>query len=247
MRNATIGHAVIVVAALAACTASMADTTYDDAAVSREFLRARGYFCGDGADSTLKWILETCCENDTNRYVRIAKETATGNTNFVNMAMALIEKHGSTDDLPFLYQCTNNSECASGALTLILQLGGLTESSVEAASAYIAGTNAYTYCWSSDREDVACELFRAAAISSTTNSLKELAASNALNFARTSDDVRYNDIGFRNADPSYKYSKRRLSVLRSVLPLCQGYEILLNYTTNAINELVAYPESELPD
>ena len=243
MKNATIGHAVTMAATLAACIASMADTAYDDAAVSREFLRARGYFCGDGADSTLKWILETCCENDTNRYVRIAKDTATSNTNFVSMAVALVKKHGSADDLPFLYQCTNTAKCARRALTGILQLGGLTESSVEAASAYIASTNAY---YSSDREDVAHELFRAAAISSTTNSLKALAASNALNFARNSSQVRYNDIGFRNADPSYRYSKRRLSVLRAALPLCHS-DFLINYTTNAINELVAYPESELPD
>ena len=246
MKSATIEHAVTMATTLAACIASMADTAYDDAAVSREFLRTRGYFCGNGdpVGSALKWILETCCENDTNRYVRIAKETATGNTNFVNMAIALVEKHGSVDDLPFLYQCTNIAKCASSALTLILQLGGLTESSVEAASAYISGTNGN---FGMDRNDVARELFRSSVNSSAVDSLKSLAATNALNFARSSADVDYNDIGFRNADPSYKYSKRRLSVLRSVLPLCQGYEILLNYTTNAINELVAYPESELPD
>ena len=61
-----------------------------------------------------------------------------------------------------------------------------------------------------------------------------------------SADVRYNDIGFSNADPAYEHSKRRLSVLRAVLPLCNN-DFLLSYTTNAINELVAYPESALPD
>ena len=47
--------------------------------------------------------------------------------------------------------------------------------------------------------------------------------------------------------PTYKFSKRRLSVLRAVLPDCQGYDNLMDYATNAINELVAYPESALPD
>ncbi len=235
--------AALLGAAMAA--SASADVVYDDARVSREFLRTTGYFCGNGdpVGSSLKWILETCCGGDTNRYVRIAKETAMSNTNFAHMAIAVVKKHGSAADLPFLYQCTNNAECASSALTMILKLGGLTESSVEAASAYIAGTNAY---WSSDREDVACELFRASVASSTTNSLKALAASNALAFARSSDDVRYNDIGFKAFDPSYRFSKRRLSVLRATLPLCRS-DFLINYTTNAINELVAYPESALPD
>jgi len=226
--------------------AASSGVVYDDAAVSREFVRTTGYFCGNGdpVGSSLKWILNTCCEGDTNRYLRIAKETATSNTNFAYMAIALVEKHGGVGDLPFLYQYTNDVERAAGALTVILQLGGLTEESVAAASAYIVGTNTYHVM---DRNDVACELFRTAAVSSAADNLKVLAASNALCFASNSSQVRYNDIGFKNADPSYEYSKRRLSVLRSVLPQCQGYEILMNYTTNAINELVSYPESDLPD
>ncbi len=227
-------------------TAVSAASTYDDAAVSRQFLRTTGYFCGNGdpVGSSLKWILETCCGGDTNRYVRIAKETATSNANFANMAIAVVKKHGCAADLPFLYQYTNNAECARSALTGILQLGGLTDSSVAAASAYISGTNTY---YAMDRNDVACELFRCSANSLVPGELRDRASNIALDFARNSDNVRYNDIGFRASDPSYKYSKRRLSVLRSVLPLCQGYEILMNYTTNAINELVAYPESALPD
>ena len=225
--------------------AAASSVAYDDAAVSRELVRTTGYFCGNGdpVGSSLKWILETCCGGDTNRYLRIAKETAASNSNFVCMAIALVEKHGSVDDLPFLYQYTNNAERAADALTTILQLGGLTEAAVNAASEYITSTNTY---WVMDRCDVACELFRAATVSSAADNLKALAASNALCFASNSSQVRYNDIGFKNADPSYKFSKRRLAVLRSVLPRCRS-DFSVNYTTNAINELVAYPESALPD
>ena len=246
MRPHVLTLTAIVLAGMVHGARASSNVVYDDAAVSREFVRTTGYFCGNGdpAGSSLKWILNTCCEGNTNRYLRIAKETAASNTNFAYMAIALVEKHGSVGDQPFLYQYTNDVKCAAGALEAILKIGGLTEESVAAASAYIAGTNSYHVM---DRNDVACELFRASAVSSAVGNLKYIAASNALNFAATSPDVDYDDIGFRNSDPTYKFSKRRLSVLRSVLPQCQGYEVLMNYTTNAINELVAYPESALPD
>ena len=227
-----------------------ADTSgvvYDDAAVSRELLHTTGHFCGteDPIKTSLKWILNTCCEGDTNRYLRIAKETATNNPKFSNMAIALVEEYGGVDDVPFLYQYTNSTEYISGALEVVLKLSGLTEESVAAASAYIAGTNSYRVL---DQEVVAKALFRAAANPSAPASLRTIASSNALHFASNSSGgvLEYNDIGFMNADPSYKYSKRRLDVLRAVLPRCRT-DNTINYVTNAINELVAYPEANLPD
>ena len=46
--------------------------------------------------------------------------------------------------------------------------------------------------------------------------------------------------------PGYKYSKRRLSVLRAVqrLGLTKYNDVFI---TNAINELVSYPEADLPE
>ena len=246
MRPHVLTLTAIVLAGMVHGARASSNVVYDDAAVSREFVRTTGYFCGNGdpVGSSLKWILNTCCEGDTNRYLRIAKETAASNTNFAYMAIALVEKHGSIGDLPFLYQYTNDVRCAGGALEVILKLGGLTEESVAAASAYLQCTNTHS---STDREAVAFELFRGASHSSACAELRARASSEALTFARNSNNVRYNDIRFQGADPSYKYSKRRLSVLRSVLPDCQGYDTLVNYTTNAINELVAYPESALPN
>ena len=47
-------------------------------------------------------------------------------------------------------------------------------------------------------------------------------------------------------DASYRYSRRRLAVLRSVYS--RGInQYSYSYVTNAINELVAYPEANLPD
>ena len=48
-------------------------------------------------------------------------------------------------------------------------------------------------------------------------------------------------------DASYRYSKRRLQVLRSADILHCPYPYQVNFVTNTINELVAYPEANLPD
>ena len=48
-------------------------------------------------------------------------------------------------------------------------------------------------------------------------------------------------------DESYRYSKRRLQILRAADILHCPYQYQVNFVTNAINELVAYPEAALPD
>ena len=54
------------------------------------------------------------------------------------------------------------------------------------------------------------------------------------------------DAVFIETDSTYRNSKRRLAVLRSAYGLgVSQYQIA--YVTNAINELVAYPETDLPE
>ena len=242
MNTRTIISVALLGAALA--LSASAETVYDDATISRRLIYSDGFFCGDANRTERNWILTTCCNNDTNRYVRVAKETAVTNESFKLTAVDIVCRHGGADDVPFLYQCTNNTQTAARALIGILQLGGLTEDSVAAASAYLASTN--TVC-ADEKDTVACSLFRCAVKSSASAELKALALSNVFAFARTSSSPRSNDSVFQGIDPTYKYSKRRLSVLRAVLPRCQHVPELNTYVTNAISELVAYPEANLPD
>ena len=244
MKRAMTMAAALMGAAMAA--SASADVVYDDARVSREFIYTTKLTCGteNAAGSSLNWILHTCCNNDTNRYVRVAKETALTNDVFKSVAVQIVRKHGGVEDVPFLYQCTNDLESAEDALEGILKFEGLTESSLAAASAFLALTNT---CRSLERNWIAIKLFGCAAHSSATAELRALASSNALAFVRTSKSVEYNDIRLKAADPTYEYSKRRLAVMRALLPVCQHSDVLLTDVTNAINELVAYPESALPD
>jgi len=69
----------------------------------------------------------------------------------------------------------------------------------------------------------------------------------ALDFAQNVNTMHISlDEALVGADPSYRYSKRRLAVMRAAQMNCIN-QTLTNYVTNAINELVAYPEAELPD
>lgn len=54
------------------------------------------------------------------------------------------------------------------------------------------------------------------------------------------------DTALVQADTTYRYSKRRLSDLRAAYPRSFN-EYQTTYVTNAINELVSYPEADLPD
>ena len=69
----------------------------------------------------------------------------------------------------------------------------------------------------------------------------------ALRYARSANRyVMDVDAVFIETDSTYRNSKRRLAVLRSAYGLgVSQYQIA--YVTNAINELVAYPEADLPE
>ena len=78
VRKTPLNHSSIISGGIAAAVALMgvvngaaasSGVVYDDAAVSREFVYAKGFFCGNDRPikSSLNWILTTCCGNDTNR------------------------------------------------------------------------------------------------------------------------------------------------------------------------------------
>ena len=54
------------------------------------------------------------------------------------------------------------------------------------------------------------------------------------------------DAGLVRADPSFRRSKRRLRALRAIA-VRETDQRDLAYVTNAIAELVAYPEADLPE
>lgn len=184
------------------------------------------------------------CEGDTNRFARLLCELA--QTNDVRIADRMIRclgRHGTTAQLPFLYSMATNELHGVSAVKSILRLEGVTSNSVAVAGAYLSMTNVdFEY-----RADACKALLRAAVPSCVTTGICQMARECALRYARSANRyVMDVDAVFIETDSTYRNSKRRLAVLRSAYGLgVSQYQIA--YVTNAINELVAYPEADLPE
>ena len=184
------------------------------------------------------------CEGDTNRFARLLCELA--QTNDVRIADRMIRclgRHGTTAQLPFLYSMATNEQHGATAVKSILRLEGVTSNSVAVAGAYLSMTNVdFEY-----RADACKALLRAAVPSCVTTGICQMARNCALRYARSANRyVMDVDAVFIETDSTYRNSKRRLAVLRSAYELgVSQYQIA--YVTNAINELVAYPEADLPE
>ena len=184
------------------------------------------------------------CEGDTNRFARLLCELA--QTNDVRIADRMIRclgRHGTTSQLPFLYSMATNEQHGATAVKSILRLEGVTSNSVDVTGMYLSMTNVdFEY-----RADACKALLRAAAPSCVTTGICQMARNCALRYARSANRyVMDVDAVFIETDSTYRNSKRRLAVLRSAYELgVSRYQIA--YVTNAINELVAYPEADLPE
>ena len=184
------------------------------------------------------------CEGDTNRFARLLCELA--QTNDVRIADRMIRclgRHGTTAQLPFLYSMATNEQHGVSAVKSILRLEGVTSNSVDVTGMYLSMTNVdFEY-----RADACKALLRAAAPSCVTTGICQMARNCALRYARSANRyVMDVDAVFIETDSTYRNSKRRLAVLRSAYGLgVSQYQI--SYVTNAINELVAYPEADLPE
>ena len=184
------------------------------------------------------------CEGDTNRFARLLCELA--QTNDVRIADRMIRclgRHGTSAQLPFLYSMATNEQHGATAVKSILRLEGVTSNSVAVAGMYLSMTNVdFEY-----RADACKALLRAAVPSCVTTGICQMARNCALRYARSANRyVMDVDAVFIETDSTYRNSKRRLAVLRSAYGLgVSQYQIA--YVTNAINELVAYPEADLPE
>ena len=133
-----------------------------------------------------------------------------------------------------------NEQHGATAVKSILRLEGVTSNSVATASRYLFSTN---YRHRARYEICDCLVSQLA----KTQANRSQAERVVLRFL--SDYNIYHDwldAAMKRADPTYSLSKRRLSVLRAI-SLRETDAKDLSYITNAINELVAYPEADLPE
>ena len=163
------------------------------------------------------------------------------------LAMWQLEKYATPAQLPFLYSCATNPVLGRTAVESVLRVEGVTSNSLAVVADYLTATNLFTRQQAYDRAICCAEFIREATAPSVPAEQKERALLIARNFAanvNTSNSVV--DKALLDADSTYRYSVRRLSVMRAAYPRCFN-EYQTNYVANAISELVDYPESELPD
>ena len=205
---------------------------------------------------------------DTNRYARILRELAVENTNETKRVIAnLGNKYKTPDSLPFLYSYATNAAYGAKALKAVFAIEGVTSNSLSVAQNYFSITNFFTLDSAGDRSKLCQSLLNKVYLEAELSDYRAIVFDMALSYNRYINVTSPNcvDIGLCDADPSYKFTKRRLADLRSYEGNVGGYfnglpgtsesyqrRILVytfqtNYLANAINELVAYPEANLPD
>ena len=220
--------------------------TWSDDDIKADIIGSSGYVCANGAAiiRNMRNRALARCEGDTNRFARLLTEVAhTNNVRIASNAIWMLGRYGSAGDLPFLYSCVTNPACGKDAVASILNIEGVTSNSVAAAASYHSISNC------NDRTRT--EVFEMLAVRSyaydESTIERQLGVAYALNYAATTGKyTKWMDRVLQRCDPTYKNSKRRLSVLRAEYGLgLDHWEI--GYVTNAINELVAYPEADLPE
>lgn len=186
---------------------------------------------------------EACCEGDTNRFARILFELSqTNNVRIADRMIRCLGWYGTPAQLPFLYSMATNAQHGVSAVKSILRLEGVTSNSLAVVDSCLSTKSIKE----PERLGVCRMLVDLAYVDATPSNVQERVLSYVYGHARTCDYPAGLDQTLIRHDPGYRQSQRRLSILRDVF--VHGVDQWdVGYVTNAINELVAYPEANLPE
>ena len=226
---------------------AMADTPeHSDAEIKAQFVFAGRCRHAEDMGSNYDYAFHMAAD-DTNRYARVLSELAQENTNQTRRVIRMLGLYKTNQSLPFLYSYATNAQYGADALKSVFAIEGVTSNSVSATQGYLAITDAFTQQMDYDRSDVCEWLLKEVSTSPNLAYLKPACLTAAVDYAQNVSIMHKSlDEAICVADPTYQHSKRRLAVMRSAQNRCWN-QMLTNYVTNAINELVAYPEANLPD
>lgn len=193
------------------------------------------------------------CHSDTNRYCRIAQDVYARYQDWQTrlVALSMIDEYGDATQVPFLESCVTDLRNGPMAISVLNRIEGFTSNSVLRTARYHSVTNQEVMKTdmeiASDRGDAIERLVFAATRPTVDRELKNFTRDYVFSYASNNCyQIGRVDRGLIRLDPTYKDSKRRLALLRFAQPGVFG-RYGLEYVTNAINELVAYPEANLPE
>ena len=218
---------------------------YTDNEIVRMLYEANGVIDAPGRSGRMaRGILENACNSDTGRFCRIVSGVATSNDMWISRWMvSLLGAYGGREQLPLLYSLATNANTCVSACKSMVRIEGLTTNSLAAIGACLAVTNIDARLQTSVCENALLYAKESGVAGVLRTNLFERCQAYA---ASNTSYVVGLDESLVDFDAAYRVSKRRLSVLRLALERgTSPYQ--RNYVTNAINELVAYPESALPE
>ena len=237
-------NTMLAILALATAFVCSAEDDNSDEKIKRLIVGSNFYI--DNPDASYRMFMNARrrCGTDTNRFARLLAEVAQTNNNWVAQdAISSLGVYGTSAQLPFLYSMATNEQHGATAVKSILRLEGVTSNSVDVTGMYLSMTNIIQR----DRSEICSFFFNAVKTSDVSAALKERGECVALRYAGTANlYFRRMDEAMISTEPAYRLSKRRLAVLRSAYELGVSQNQIA-YVTNAINELVAYPEADLPE
>ena len=236
-------NTMLAILALATAFVCSAEDDNSDEKIKRLIVGSNFYI--DNPDASYRMFMNARrhCGTDTNRFARLLAEVAQTNNAWVAQdAILSLGVYGTSAQLPFLYSIATNERHGATAVKSILRLEGVTSNSLAVADRCLSNKTIKE----PERLDV-CRTIVDLAFAVTTPTNDQVRALSYVHcHARTCDYPAGLDQSLLRHDPSYRLSRRRLSILRDVY--VHGVDQWdIGYVTNAINELVAYPEANLPE
>ena len=237
---------IIAIVLLQSLFAVLARADVEDAELRHVLERAVRYEDNPlAAVSEIRYAIQVAGGN-TNRVVSLMKQLIVEGTEDAETDMFYISeigKYGTSSDLPFLYQKVTTADYCASATEAILRIEGLTTNSLTQIMSSLPdsprGNKKSAYAW--------CRILDVVTKSPSDEPIRTFALSNAVQFvSRQTESADWLDRGLIRIEPPYRMSKRRLAALRSVQSLGVG-EWQTNYIAQAIRELEAYPEANLPE
>ena len=236
-------NAMFAILALATAFVCSAEDDNSDEKIKRMIVDSESYIDNSRASERMYNNARMRCAGDTNRFARLLYELAqTNNVYLSDRMISMLGFDGTSVQLPFLYSMATNEQHGATAVKSILRLEGVTSNSLAVADRCLSNKTIKE----PERLDV-CRTIVDLAFAVTTPTNDQVRALSYVHcHARTCDYPAGLDQSLLRHDPSYRLSRRRLSILRDVY--VHGVDQWdIGYVTNAINELVAYPEANLPE
>ena len=249
--------AMTVVSCLAWQMVFAQEPEYSDSEIKEKYAFISCLIHGDENGGHIRKALRMA-DNDTNRFARVLRELAVEDTNETKRAIRDLGFFKTTQSLSFLYSYATNAVYGAEALKSIFAIEGVTSNYIAATQSYLFMTNGISYKEENEKSDTCIDLLKKVCSDPSLSSLRPAVIAMALDFQRDVELMpNVLDMTLCDADASFRFSKRRLDILRNTaqrvftelepVAVDTCYAFQTNYLANAINELVAYPEANLPD